>query len=117
MTRRMEMVEAFFPPGQRYLAIAEWMGDDGQIVNGQVDGAAEVAIEGLIDHIEDTDVAGEGGSPAVADGARTTLRHVVADECDLEPRAVEYQLRDASDPIETLDDVVGAIEESDTWDP
>lgn len=115
--RDIDMVEAFFPPGPENLAIAEWMGDDGEIVNGEVDEAAEEGIDGLINHIQDTDVPGEGGSPAVADGAGTTLRHVVADEFDLEPPAVEDHLRGSADQVETLNDAVGAIEESEAWDP
>lgn len=115
--RDLDMVEAFFPPGPRNLAIAEWMGDDGEIVNGEVDEAAEEGIESLVDHIQDTDVHGEGGSPAVADGAGTTLRHVVADEFDLELPAVEEHLHGAADQVEALNDAVDAIEESDAWDP
>lgn len=111
----IDMVEEFFPPGPETLAIGDWMGADGEIVNGEVDDAAEEGREGLIDHIQDTDRPEEGDSPAVADGAGLTLRHVVADTFDLEPDAVEDHLRDASDQVTTLNDAVEAIEESEAW--
>jgi len=88
--------------------IAEWMnGGSGEIVNGEVDDAAEEAIEAIIDHIHATDPS---SSTAVADGG-LTVRDVVADEFTTAASAIEGRLR-RGDLVENTNTAVGAIEES-----
>lgn len=112
----IDMVEEFFPPGPEVLAIAEWMGDDGEVVLGEVDEAAEEGIEALIDDIRDSDSPEGGDAPAVADGGAATLRHVVADTFDLEPEAVEEHLKSTDDQVKALNKAVDSIEETEGFD-
>ena len=104
------LVEEYREPGVEIFAIATWM-DDG-IVNGSVDKAVDEGTEGLIDHMHDDDIPEEGDS-AVADGARPTIRSVVAEQFDIVPDAVESFLRDTNDGLDRLNEAVEAIEDHD----
>lgn len=92
----------------RTYAIAAWKGTDGEIVNGNVDGAANEGIEALIDHMQDTD-ADTSGTPAIADGG-TTIRSVLSDHFGVEDDDVESRLR-SGDPVDTLNGAVEGIQE------
>ncbi len=106
------LVEEINPPGPDYFAIAEWMDDgEGEIVNGKVDEAAEEGIDALISDINPFTPSDDGAATA-ADGG-LTIRSVLAQEFDLVPEAVEDFLESTADPVETLNDAVDAIKESD----
>lgn len=88
--------------------IAEWMnGGSGEIVNGEVNDAAEEAIEAIIDHIHATDPT---GSTAVADGG-LTVRDVVADDFTAAASTIEGRLR-RGELVENVNTAVDAINES-----
>ncbi|WP_254763379.1 hypothetical protein [Natrinema marinum] len=90
----------------RTFAIAEWLGTDGEIINGEVEDTAEDALEALIDHMHATDAS---DSPAIADGG-VTHRGVLKDEFGIEPARIENRLR-TGDPVKTLRTAVSAIQE------
>jgi hypothetical protein len=107
----IDMVEEFRRPGPDTFVIAEWRDEDAFIM-GEVEKAANKAIEALIDHMHNDDPIEGDDTPAVADGAGPTIRATVADTFDYEPAAVEEQLR-IGDPLEKLNDAVQAIQEED----
>lgn len=107
------IVDEYTKPGPDTYVIAEWHPD--VFIMGDVEGAAREGINALIDHIHDEDLPPTDESPAVADGAGQTLRHVVAEAFDTEPDALEGELR-AGDPVEKLNPAVDAIEESDDFE-
>lgn len=90
-------------------AIAEWLGSDGEIVNGRVDEVAEDAIEALIDHVHETDPSAPPGD-AVADGSGLPLRDILADEFGIAPSELEDRLR-SGDLVLNLREAVNAIED------
>lgn len=92
----------------RTYAIAEWLGNDGEIVNGEVEETAEDGLENLIQHMQDTDPT-TGGSPAVTDGAGTTVRSVLSNSLGVAPNAVENHLR-SGDAVANLREAVTVIE-------
>lgn len=108
-----DVVEKAFPPGPETFVISERLDD---VINGRIDEIVENDREALIDHIQEDDpVTDEDDSSAVADGAGTSLRTIVADGLDVAPDNVEHDLRsgDAFDQVGKLDDAINAIEESD----
>ncbi|QCS43394.1 hypothetical protein [Natrinema versiforme] len=90
----------------RTFVIAEWLGTDGEIINGEVEDTAEDALEALIDHMHATDT---GDSAAVADGG-VTHRSVLKDEFGINPARIENRLR-TGDPVKTLRTAVPAIQD------
>lgn len=106
------LVEEVNPPGPDIFAIAEWMdGGDGEIVNGEVEEAAEKGIDALLDDLDPASPA-DGDAATAADGG-VTLRSTIAEEFDLIPEAVEDYLTSVADPVDGLNDAVEAIEETD----
>lgn len=103
------MVEEFTRPGPSTLVIATWR-EDG-VINGEVDEAAGEGVENLIAHMHDDDPPEGEDTPAVADGAGSTVRSTVADAFDLLPGGVEDYLR-TGDQVEKLNVAVEAIEDN-----
>lgn len=104
----IDVIEEFLPPGPSGFAISE---SRDEIVNGEVDEAAEEDIENVIDHMQDEDPPSGEDTPAVADGSGVTLRSVLAETFDLAPERVERYLR-RGDQVDKLNSAVDAIEES-----
>jgi len=107
----IDIVEEFQRPGPDTFVIAEWRDEDA-IINGEVEEAAENGVESLIDHMHDDDPVEGDDTPAVADGAGSTIRNTVADAFDYTPAAVEEHLR-TGDSLEKLNTAVEAIEEDE----
>lgn len=85
--------------------IATWRGEDGEIVNGEINEAATEAIEALIDHMHATDR--ETGNTSVAtDGGGITHRSVLAETFDIHPSAIEQWLRGTNNKLSTLNTAV-----------
>lgn len=97
------------PDDLRTFVIAEWIGPDGEIVNGRVAEVAEEAIEALIHQIHDTDLP-EGESGVVADGSGVPLRQVLSDGLDIPVDDVEANLR-SGDLLRNLREAVQVVEE------
>lgn len=95
------------PEDLRTFVIADWMGTDGEVVNGQVADAAREAIEAIIQHVHDTDVT-EGDTEAIADGSGVPLRRVLADAFDIAPGDVEEHLREG-DLVRNVREAVQAV--------
>jgi len=94
----------------RTFVIADWLGTDGEIVNGRVRQVAEEAIDAIIEHVHDTDPAG-GDSEALADGSGVSLRRILARALDVDPPAdIEERLREG-DLVDNVRDAVEAIED------
>lgn len=109
----IDIVEEYREPGPDTYVIADW--HDETFIMGIVDEAAEEGIEALIDHVQDEDPVSGDDTPAVADGAGVTLRQVVADEFDLQPRALEDHLR-GDNQVDKLNDAVERIEDNDEFE-
>lgn len=93
----------------RTFVIADWLGADGEIVNGRVAEVTEEAIEALIRHIHDTDPS-EEETEVIADGSGVPLRRVLAEGLDLPPADLEDYLR-KGDLVRNLREAVQIIEE------
>jgi hypothetical protein len=89
-------------------AIAEWLGNDGEIVNGEVEETAEDGLEALIQHMQDTDPS-TGNSPAIPDGGGPTVRSALSNGLGVAPTMIENHLR-SGDAVENLREAVGIIE-------
>jgi len=106
------LVNEFQPPGPDYFVIAEWKDSgNGEIVNGEVEEAAEEGIEGLIEDLDPFEPS--GGDTATATDGGASLRSALAEEFDLIPEAVEDYLQSASDPVDVLNRAVSAVEEAE----
>lgn len=108
-----DIVEEYRKPGPDTYVIADW--HDETFIMGMVGEAAEEGIEALIDHVQDEDPIGGDNTTAIADGAGTTLRQVVAAKFDLKPEALEQYLR-GDDQVGKLNDAVEAIEAYDGFE-
>ncbi|MEA5388330.1 hypothetical protein VB779_15660 [Haloarculaceae archaeon H-GB11] len=112
----VNLIEEFAPPGPDTLVIAEWLDDgEGEVVNGNVGERAREGLEALAREVE-SDGYETTDSATVADGSGQTLRGLIAGEFTLVPEKVEEFLRTASDPVDTLNKAVDAIEEHDNVD-
>lgn len=103
------------PEDLRTFIIADWMGADGEIVNGRVADVAREAIEAIIQHVHDTDVS-EGDREAIADGSGVPLRQVLAETFDIAPADVEEYLREG-DLVRNVREAVQAIEDHPVVSP
>jgi len=104
------IVEGGAPPGPDTYVIASWMDDgDGEIVNGEVDEAAEEGIEALADDIS-SGPSPSSGAAATDGGGKVSL---VADELDLVSDKVVDFLHTTDRKVEVLNDAVQAIQEAD----
>lgn len=103
----IDIVDEYLEPGPETYVIADW--HEETFIMGMVDEAAEEGIEALIDHVQDEDPVSGDETPVAADGAGITLRHVVADQFDLQPQALEDHLR-GDNKVEKLNDAVEGIE-------
>lgn len=109
------LVEEFIPPGPEVLVIAEWMDDgDGEVVNGEVDEAAEEGIDALIEDLEPRPAKGSGETAATdGSGNPPTLRSILAHEFDLLADKVEDFLSQTDNPVDVLNRAVDAISEEE----
>jgi len=106
------IVEEFLPPGPDTLVIAEWKDDgDGEVVNGEVEEAAEEGLEALAELVESSDPA--SSLETAADGSGTTIRSTVASKFDIVPEKVEEFLRTTDRPLDVLNGAVEAIQETE----
>lgn len=102
------VMEEFQPSGPDVFVIAEWRdGGNGEIVNGEVEEAAEEALEALADEVEED--WSDSGLATVADGGRSIL----ADEFDVVSDNLPQYLRTTDRPVEVLNDAVQLIEETE----
>lgn len=108
----LELVDAHFESHNEWHPVAQWMGDDGEMLFGdELDAAIREAIDALIDQM--SDVSETGDTPAVADGGGATVRTVVADEFDYAPEDIDDYLLEHNEDAETLNSAVEAIEEAE----
>lgn len=106
------LVDTYFKSHNEWHPVAQWKGDDGEIVFGdELDAAIREAIDALIDQMNGIPESGE--SAIVADGGATTVRSVVADAFDYEPEKIEDYLREHNEDVDTLNKAVQAVKESD----
>lgn len=104
------IVESGAPPGPDTFVIASWMDDgDGEIVNGEVDEAAEEGIEALADDIS-SGPSPSSGAAATDGGGKVSL---VADELDLVSNKMVEFLRTTDGKVNVLNKAVHAIQEAD----
>jgi hypothetical protein len=108
----IDVVDEYRKPGPDTYVIADW--HEEVFIMGMVGEAADDGIEALIDHVQDDDPISSDDTPAVADGAGTTLRQVVAERFDLQPNALEQHLR-GDNQVGKLNDAVEAIEKHDEF--
>jgi hypothetical protein len=108
----IDIVDAHFESHNEWHPLAEWKGDDGEIVFGdELDAAVREAIDALVEQM--SNASGSGDTPAVVDGGATAVRRVVADEFDYAPEKIDDYLQENNEDVDTLNKAVQAVKESD----
>jgi len=105
----IDVLDVVSAPGPDYYAISERLDE---IVLGKVEEVATEDVEALIAHMQEDDPSEGDESPAVADGARTTIRSVLSTEFDVVPDALEEYLR-KGDQVEKLNTAVQAVKDNE----